>query len=267
MAGVSLEHEHNVVLAQNLQTASAFSPGDIDTVLYCPFYRNDHAAKKQTSGTQVQNVSDARQTITLTYSPVGGGAEITKSEQVQPGASATFYAPAVGIPAGSLGSVTVTATGGIVAVTNEGGTLADGQRIMTTYTCFPASSASKRVIIPLYKEFYLGNTSGIQVQNVAGDGSTSTVQVTYTATNSNAQAVFTHSTPIPDGGSITFWGVSSLSLPAGMTAVSGNPSALAGTYGSVVITSDQPIVAIANETTFGTNNTKQDSKNYEGFNE
>ena len=154
-----------------------------------------------------------------------------------------------------------------MAVTNEGGTLADGQRIMTTYTCFPASSASKRVIIPLYKEFYLGNTSGIQVQNVAGDGSTSTVQVTYTATNSNAQAVFTHSTPIPDGGSITFWGVSSLSLPAGMTAVSGNPSALAGTYGSVVITSDKPIVAIANETTFGTNNTKQDSKNYEGFNE
>ena len=49
--------------------------------------------------------------------------------------------------------------------------------------------------------------------------------------------------------------------------MSGNPSALAGTYGSVVITSDKPIVAIANETTFGTNNTKQDSKNYEGFNE
>ena len=267
LAGASLEHEHDVAVAQNLQTSSAFSPADKDTKLYCPLYRNDHAAKKQTSGVQVQNVSDQVQTITLDYTPVGNGAKVTKSEVVQPGASATFYAPSVGVPAGSLGSVTVSSTGEIVAVTNEGGKLDDGRRIMTTYTCFPASSATKRVLIPLYKEFYKGNSSGIQVQNVAGDGSTATIQMAYTATNSSAQAVFTHSTPIPDGGSITFWGVSTLSSPPGITAVSGSPAALAGTYGSVVITSDKPIVAIANETTYLTDGSGQDSKNYEGFNE
>jgi hypothetical protein len=52
-----------------------------------------------------------------------------------------------------------------------------------------------------------------------------------------------------------------------MNAIDGDPSALANTYGSVVIESDMPIVAIANESTYGPNASGQDSKNYEGFNQ
>jgi len=267
LAGASLEYEHNVSVAQNLQTAAAFGPADYDRRLYCPLYRNAHAAKNQTSGAQVQNVSGAAQTITLTYTPVGGGSQVTRSQRVEPGASTTFYAPAIGIPAGSVGSVVLRGEQDIVAVVNENGTEANGRRILTTYQCFPAGSATSTVMIPLYKEFYGGNSSGIQVQNVSGDGGTAVVEMAYRATNSSAQAVFTHSTPIPDGGSITFWGVSTLSSPSGLTAISGTPSALNDTYGSVVITSNKPIVAIANEASFGANGSGQDTKNYEGFNQ
>ena len=266
LAGASMEYENGVAVTQNLQTAAAFTAADTDTVLYCPLFRNDHAAKHQTSGLQVQNVDTKIQEVTMTFTPVGGGAQVIKSQLVQPGASATFYAPTADIPPGTVGSVVVQGEGYIIAVVNENGTEASGQRLMTTYQCFPASSATPEVLIPLYKEFYKGNTSGIQVQNVAGDGRSATIEITYRATNSSAEVVFVPTTTIPDGESITFWGVSNLSSPPGLSVVSGTPAALAGTYGSVSITSDTAIVAIANETSTGTNGSGQDSKNYEGFN-
>ena len=266
LAGVSLEYEQSAPVARNLQTAAAFSPADYDSQLYCPLYRNAHAAKHNTSGLQVQNVSTAAQTITMTYTPVVGGAQVIRSQKIEPGASATFYAPSIGIPEGSVGSVVVQGEEDIVAVVNESGSEPNGQRLVTAYQCFPSAGATPTVMIPLYKEFYKGNTSGIQVQNVAGDGRMATVELTYRATNSSAQAVFSNHTPIPDGGSLTFWGVSDLLSPPGMVAVSGDPAALAKTYGSVVIKSNTPIVAIANEGSIFPNGSGQDSKNYEGFN-
>ena len=265
LAGASLESSHDVASVQNLQTTSAFSPADYDTILYCPLFRNAHAAKLQTSGVQVQNVSAQTQTVSFVYSPSNGGSQVQSTQQIQAGASATFYAPAIGIPAGSVGSVILTGTGNIAAVVNEGGTESNGRRIMTTYSCFPAQSASKKVYLPLYKEFYSGSSSGIQVQNVSGDGSEAVIKATYSATNGSGRATFSHSTPIPDGGSITFWGVSSLSSPQDIVLINGKAQELAGTFGSVVITSNQPIVAIVNET--AVSGKEQDAKNYEGFNQ
>ncbi|HRQ15268.1 MAG TPA: hypothetical protein PK205_18360, partial [Promineifilum sp.] len=58
----------------------------------------------------------------------------------------------------------------------------------------------------------------------------------------------------------------------GVTVVSGTPSTLLNGFGSVVIEADQPVVAIANEEpgfTPGANKpaSKQDAKQYEGFNQ
>lgn len=265
LAGTSLEHEHSAAVAQNLQASQAFIPADYDDKVFCPLFRNAHTVSRLTTGAQVQNVGNSAQTITLSYKPRDGGQTVTSSQTVQPGASATFYAPTIGIPAGSVGSVTITGQGNIVAVVNDEGN-DGGLRRTTTYSCFPASQATKRVVLPLYKELWYGNTSGIQIQNVAESGAAS-IEITYIATNNGNRVKLTPGATVAPGGSTTFFGISSRIAPASMSVVSGNTAAMANTYGSVVIESNQPIVAIANESGFGPNASTQDSKNYEGFNQ
>jgi hypothetical protein len=264
VAGASLEHQNSVAVAENLQAAKAFTPADYDNEVYCPLFRNAHTAAKLTTGAQVQNVSGATQTVTLTYTPRDGGLTVTSSQDVEAGASATFYAPFIGIPDGSVGSVTVTSTGYIVAVVNDEGK-ENGRQRTTTYACFPAKNVTTRVVMPLYKEFWLGNTSGIQIQNVGN--ADASIEITYIATNKAASVTFGPGSLVPAGGSTTFFGVSQGIFPPTMVTISGNPAILGTTYGSVVIESDMPIVAIANESGFGPNASTQDSKNYEGFNQ
>ncbi len=92
LAGTSLEHQHAAAVAQNLQASQAFTTGDYDSKVYCPLFRNAHGNGKLTTGAQVQNVATTAQNITLTYTPRDGGNKVTKTVNVQPGASATFYA-------------------------------------------------------------------------------------------------------------------------------------------------------------------------------
>jgi hypothetical protein len=271
LAGAALEHEHNVSIAQNLQASTAFTPADFDSRLFCPLVRNEHTGRKLTSGVQVQNVAATAQTVKFTYTPVGGGPQIVRSKTVSPGASATFYAPTEGIPAGSLGAVVLEGSKNIAAVVNEQGDMPEGRSMQTTYACFAQQETSDTILIPLYKEFYLGNTTGIQIQNVSGDGKAATVTLEYRAIgpgNSSGKATFSHKTPIADGASITFWGVSILPAGSDLFASGGSPGSLQGTYGSVVVKSDRPVVAIVNESMYGLNGdaSNQDSKNYEGFN-
>lgn len=264
VAGTSLEHQHAVSAADNLQASKAFTPADYATTVYCPLFRNAHTGSGLTTGAQVQNVSNSTQTITLTYTPRDGGPQVTDSQQVAAGNSATFYAPFIGIPANSVGSATVTSGGNIVAVVNDEGRDGTLSRT-TTYACFPASKATNKVLLPLYKEYWVGNMSGIQIQNV-GSGNAD-ITVTYIPTNKSGQVVFKPGALIAPSGSVTFFGVSDRISPATMTVVSGDPNLLDKTYGSVVIQSNQPIVAIANESGFGPGASNQDSKNYEGFNQ
>ena len=239
---------------------------------YCPLVRNAHTGNSQTTGIQAQNVGGAAQTIRVDYSySVGGGALQTKSvtsPSLAVGESFTFFGGDAtnGIPAGSLGSATVTGVGGgnIAVVVNDRGFNTVNPNRVTTYSCFSANSASADVVLPLYKEFFGGNTSGIQIQNVGG--TPATVEVTYLPTG-GSPVTFTHSTPIPSGASATFFSVSTLSSPSGISVVSGNAASLNNSFGGVTISSNQPIVAIANESMSSPNPSMQDTKNYEGFNE
>jgi hypothetical protein len=266
LAGTSLEHQHSAAVAQNLQASKAFTAADYDDKVYCPLFRNAHTGANLTTGAQVQNVANSAQTVTFTYRSRDGGNAITNSQTVQPGASATFYAPFVGIPAGSVGSATITGQDNIVAVVNDEGN-DGGLRRTTTYACFPAHKATNRVVMPLYKEYWFGNTTGIQIQNVAENGAPADIVITYIATNTGAQLKLTPGFQVAAGGSTTFFAVSNRVFPPTMTVISGNPAQMASTFGSVVIESNTPIVAIANESGFGPNASSQDSKNYEGFNQ
>jgi hypothetical protein len=271
LAGTSLEHEASAPVAQNLQASKAFTPNDYDTVAYCPLVRNGHTANNQTTGIQAQNVGAAAQTVSVDYSySIGGGSLQTKSvtsPSLAPGESFTFFGAdaTYGIPAGALGSATVTGDGGgnIAVVVNDRGFNTVNPNRVTTYACFSAGSATQDVVLPLYKEFFGGNTTGIQIQNVGG--SPATVEVTYTPTG-GSPVTFT-APAIPSGASSTFFSVSLLTSPSGISVVSGTAASLNNTFGGVTITSDQPIVAIGNESMTATNPSLQDTKNYEGFNQ
>lgn len=266
MAGTSLEHQHAAAVAQNLQATKAFTASDYDNKVYCPLFRNAHTGARLTTGAQVQNVGNSAQTVTLTYTPRDGGNTVTRTANVQPGASATFYAPQIGIPAGSVGSVTISGQGNIVAVVNDEGTDRGLQRT-TTYACFPAHKATNRVVLPLYKEYWMGNMSGIQIQNVSGNGTAANVRITYIATNNSNRVTLAPGAAVAAGGSVTFFGISDRISPPGFSVVSGNPAAMDSSFGSVIIESNTPIVAVANESGYGPGASNQDSKNYEGFNQ
>ncbi|MEZ4515379.1 MAG: hypothetical protein R3C44_00580 [Chloroflexota bacterium] len=276
LAGTSLEHEASAAVAQNLQASKAFTPSDYDSTAYCPLVRNAHTSNDQTTGIQAQNVSGAAQAVHVEYSySIGNGSVQTASvdsPSLQPGESFTFFGgdATYGLPAGALGSATVSGMGGgdIAVVVNDRGFATSNPNRVTTYSCFPSSGATADVTLPLYKEFFGGNTSGIQIQNVGA--SPATVTVTYTPTGGGSAVVFTHSTPIAAGASATFYSVSTLASPAGISVVSGNAASLSNSYGGVTISSDQPIVAIANESSTpggGSAASGQDTKNYEGFNQ
>jgi hypothetical protein len=271
LAGTSLEHEASAPTAQNLQASKAFTPSDYDTTAYCPLIRSKHTANSQSTGIQAQNVGAAAQTITVNYSfRIGNGplqTDSATSPSLAPNESFTFFAEnaTYGIPDGALGSATVEGDGGgnIAVVVNDRGFNTANPNRVTTYACFSAGSATDTVVLPLYKEFFGGNTTGIQIQNVGG--SAATVQVTYTPTGGSA-VTFT-APAIPAGASSTFFSVSTLASPTGISVVSGNAASLNNTFGGVTITSNQPIVAIANESMSAPNPSLQDTKNYEGFNQ
>ncbi len=272
LAGTSLEHEASAAVAQNLQASKAFTPNDYDDIACCPLVRNAHTPNQQTTGIQAQNVGAAAQTIKVDYSySIGGGAVQTKSvtsPSLAVGESFTFFGGDAtnGLPAGALGSAKVTGMGGgnIAVVVNDRGFATANPNRVTTYACFAASSASTDVVLPLYKEYLGGNTSGIQIQNVGAGPAT--VEVTYQPTTGSA-VTFSHTTAIAANASATFFGVSGLTSPAGITVVSGSAPGLNNSFGGVSISSNQPIVAIANESSSAPNPSGQDTKNYEGFNQ
>lgn len=270
LAGTSLEHEASAAVAQNLQASKAFTPSDYDDTAYCPLIRHAHTGNEQTTGIQAQNVGNSAQTITVDYAySVGGGAVQSKSvtsPNLQPGESFTFFGadPANGIPAGGLGSATVSGDGGgnIAVVVNDRGFKSTNPNRVTAYSCFPASSATDTVLLPLYKELFGGNTTGVQVQNVGGSGAT--CEVTYAPTGASP-VVLTNTSPIPTGGSVTFFNTSNPS--GGISVVSGNAASLNNSFGGVTIECNQPVVAIGNESSFPPADSFQDTKNYEGFNQ
>jgi hypothetical protein len=265
LAGASLEHETTAAVAQNLQASRAFVPSDYASTLYCPLLRHQFGSQSTTTGLQVQNVSGSAQNISVTYNVVfGPGAPATVGpitvNNVADGASANFLS-SDHLQPGQLASATVTSGGNIAAVVNDRATNPTPNRF-TTYACFAATKATTNVSLPLVKENFNHNTTGIQVQNVGNAAATFTL--TY-KTHTGATVVITHSDAVAPGSSKTFYRVSSGGT-TGLIVNSGLLSSLDSTVNGVVITSSQPIVAIANENNY-TGMNIQDTKNYEGFNQ
>jgi len=268
LAGVVSEHGSENPAVQ-LQSTRAFTPQDFNATLYAPIIKSEF--KGRFTGLQVQNVSDNDSlTINVTYTGGEGcvGQTFTSSATgVKKGASATFVHLAGGnnpMPAGCLASAVVNAPGGqVVAIVNEaftGSGLAGngGRQESTTYSAFAASAATTTVKAPLYKENSNNKATGLQVQNV-GNAKATNVIATFTDANGTSYVTTAHS--IEKGAAWTI--IDMYKKPAEFNGT----TIIGGVYG-VTVTSDQPIVAIANESTypFGNSPKKQDKNNYEAFN-
>jgi hypothetical protein len=150
----------------------------------------------------------------------------------------------------------------IVMTVNENRTY-QGESVKAVYTGFNAGSATSTVYIPLYKEFFNGQASGLTVVNV---GSASTViRATFTSSTGTTHVVETDSA-VAAGSAVNFFEL--YNGQAGFTAVSGGMPAF-NTKHSVVIeavTSSVPLVAITQESDRD-GAPIFDITNYEGFNQ
>lgn len=245
-----------------------FTPDLAGTTVYCPQVKNQFPANASgaSSGISIQNATAAPMNITITIkgnatpvNPSTGNTYTYMFEAVPAGGSvvASRFANTLGgFPAGSIGAVTITAPGNVIAVTNEVSTDRDGAT-----ACIPDQKKTTKIAMPSVKfEFpsatnSVASNTGAIVQNVGataadivgtyscrvGGGSTFT---TYTVTK-NAAAGF--SAPF------TPFSIPRSQIPTGQLC-------------SVIFTSLNPLVAVANETTEGLNIPVRDSVAYEGFN-
>lgn len=270
IAGVVLEH--GVTDTTILQATKGFSPSEYGTELVAPIIKRQFGKNARSTGLQVQNVSGSPVNIYVTYvhTPLSGGSGTQRqwALAVDSGASFTFFENAKdggdNLPAGTLASATITATGEIAAIVNETywPSVPTGKRqTQTTYHAISSADATQKVGVPLAKEMMgaAGNekSTGIQVMNVSL--TTAYVDLAY----SFGGATYTiENQPISSGGSETYFKVST-SIPSSEW-VGGNVLP-AGGFGGVIITSDQDIVVIVQETHLKATD-PQDNKNYEGFN-
>jgi hypothetical protein len=280
LAGVVLEHGTEDP-ATIVQATRGFVPDDAGVEAYAPIIKN--AYYNRFTGLQVQNVSGAAVDVTVTYAATcinsaNSGTYTETTTGLADGASYTFVhltSTGSNLPEGCLASATVGATGDVVAIVNESYLpaflTANPSRSQESVTYSANSAATAKVSAPLFKEDSYNKGTGLQVQNVGTVAATNVVLVF-----SGAAGTFTSvAQEIGPGGSLTFvdvrnkaasfWDGTAMTPTALGCTASG--CAANGVFG-VTVTSDQPIVAIANESTypFTAPRISQDKNNYEGFN-
>jgi hypothetical protein len=263
LAGVVMEHDTIASPAVVLNSTRGFTSSDFASVAYAPVVK--HARFGRFTGLQIQNTSGGPIDIDVTYEGTGGcsGTFTDSATGVPNGESQTFVhlgAANTNLPANCTASATVEATGDFVAIVNEQET-SGSPKAGITYSAMSSTSATTEVSVPLFKDDRFGARTGLQIQNVGGAAATS-----WTATfNCKGGATFTAvSDPaktgaIPAGGAFLFYTPSDNDLFAG-----GSPFSSNNVNCAVIIASDQPVVAIANEAPVTPG--ALDDNNYEGFN-
>jgi hypothetical protein len=279
LAGIALEHYTEEDHATVLQATRGFTSNDYDTTVYAPINKNN--SNNRFTGLQVQNVSGGLVDMYVTYVGIGGtclGRTFNDSKLgVANNTSYTF--PSSKLLDGCTASATVQATGNVVAVVNEAFTKdflnanpghADEA---TAYNAIPNSFATKKLSAPLFKEDSYSKSTGLSIMNVSQVDATNVV-ITLTGPT----GTYT-SNPLSIGhGSAyvaldlrlkpsTFWNGTALT-PTVLGCQDNTTGCGANGVFSVIVTSDQNIVAIANESTYPITHPRinQDKSNYDAFN-
>jgi len=239
------------------QSTNGFASTAATVTAYAPTQKKSLYGKS--TGLQAQNAGSGPASICVTWIqqlPASGAGTRYQHciNNVAVGDSATFFGSTMPTPSNFLGSAIVAGTQPIVAIVNESydsGSIPPTGQKATTYSAINSNVPANRVYVPLQKKSFDGNNTGIQVMNV-GD-STAAVTIAYVwIYPSSGTCATTRS--VASLASTTFLARDNADLAC-------VPS---GSYGSAVITANQPIVAIVNESK---DDGSQDTKNYEGFNQ
>jgi hypothetical protein len=262
MAGVVMEHDTVANPAVVLNSTRGFTSGDFDTKAYAPVIK--HNRFNQFTGLQIQNTDAASIDVTVTYKPTAGctGGPYVDTRTVAVGTSQTIVhnaAANTNLPANCTASATIEGTGDFVAIVNEQ-EMPNTSKVGTTYSAMADGAATTEISIPLYKDNRFGALTGLQIQNVGASAATFTATfscvggATFTAVSDPAKTG-----TIAAGGAFLFYTPSNDNL-----FTNANPFSSDNVNCAVSISSDQPVVAIANEAPTVAGNL--DNNNYEGFN-
>ena len=283
-------NEHHVSDGSILQAARGFAPADAGQVLLIPTIKRQHgncaASGCRSTGPIIQNVSGGAVNVTISYK--GTGINFVQYANNMPnGSSVVFYENAIVCPAGAtcgstgtplpantLCSAVVEATGDIVGVVNESYfTVPPGQRQRATATAaFDQVAATIKVAIPQYKVNHDYKNSGIQLQNTDLSNS-ATFDAVFAMGSGGSVTEYTLHGSINPGQAVTLFKLYSALPPGASWVGAGFPagwsasSTAAQRLGSVTITSNRAIVAAVTESDEDPDvNARQDIKSYEGFN-
>jgi hypothetical protein len=285
MAGVYVEHNTVDSPAQILLSTRGFTAGDFGTTVQIPAVKSLWAGR--TTGIQIMNVGTeaADIVVTLAYqdgSATGADAATVTFEDVAVGASVTYFPgnhtaddTLMGPFGGGannefLGSASITGAQPMVAIVNENDFAAATRTKQTVYAGFAAGTDT--VLYPLAKEFYNGNTTGLQVMNIGADEVTLTADYvcldsggtpsSFTVDADSAGAAIN----VASGASFTFWGVTATWWNGGIHAA--NTAVYCAVTVSASGTGETSIVGIAQEAEYPAGGLGYlDTKNYEGFNQ
>jgi hypothetical protein len=302
LAGVVLEHFTSEVHATIVQATRAFTLADYDDKLYAPTNKKNRLGRF--TGMNIQNVDTGDIDVTVTYYGNRGtcvGSVYTDTrEDLAPGEAHTFsmssatMSPAM--PDECASSAVIVATeantstpADIVGQVNESWTGAylsthpGQQQESTIYSCIADKYAATVVSVPIHKEGTGNKYTGINVMNTSlvsdahvvliftnKDGTVYQINP-YTIGPGNAQSFQNLRLPAGTAGTTSpaeTWNGTEMTLAAlGCAGVNSSCPGNTSNFG-VIITSDVPVVAIANEATWPLTSPPfaQDKNNYEGFN-
>jgi len=259
LAGTVLEYKQGETIATVLKGTRGFTAADFSTKAYAPTTKN--ARYGHFTGIQVQNAGSSAIDITITY--VGTAGTCTGNTYVDSAtgvvASKTFnqLTGQTNLPANCIASATITATGNIIATVNEDN-IAPAPTTGTTYSAIPDSSKTAKVSVPQFKDRRYSATTGLRIQNV-GTATATNIVATFSCRGGATFTAISNPQTVVAGGAVQFY--QPANTPAMFTTT--NPFSAQNVICGVTITSDQPIVAIANE---ADPNVSFDDNNYEGFN-
>lgn len=268
LAGVVMEHFTTENPATIAQSTRGFTSGDFDTKAYAPVVKHNRFGRF--TGIQVQNVSGGSVDIDVIYTGTAGACAGNTYQDsvtgVADGTAHTFvqFEGRTNLPSNCTASATIEATGNIVAIVNESyrsdSIPASGQAAVTS-SALPDGSATTEISVPLFKDDRFGKRTGLQIQNV-GTSQANNVVATFECQGAATFAAVTQPQSIAAGGALLFYTPSD---DSGLFT-SGDPFSSNNVNCAVSVSSDQPVVAIANESVIPGGSLEQDNNNYEGFN-
>lgn len=267
VAGVVVEYIDGASVAEYVLATRGLTTGDAGTDVLAPTMKSNFNGG--TTGATILNTGNAAATVDLDFSVTNTsgscanapGDTATDQVTIQPGKSVVVNANQGnigGLAACTFFSMVASSDQPIVMTVNENRDL-DGQAVKAVYAGFNVANASTSSFFPLVKEFFNGQTTGISMIN-AGDAA-ATISGAYTCDDGNTYNVTT-SSPVDPGAGASFFNLSG----SGSGGFTGTMPPV-GAKCSVVMTSTEEIVGLAQESDRNATDGTFDVYNVEGFNQ